>query len=295
MNSNNVPLVFIHIGDAPPDYAKRAVLQARRWNPNAPIFFLSSAIPASYGAGEEWISIDSIPKTYAHIRFLETSRLNSTWRGGFWRSTTERLFILEDWMLHQGIKECIHMENDIMLYTEFNRLLPVLRKGKGLSTTFQGQGVKRDQVRVCFAVLYVARQEALSNLLVFLSNPSSTDEMQRGGDYWDVTPEDCSLLPTAPVGVTLISETYRSWYENPEFPVIFDAAAYGQYLGGIDPRNGSEGPGFVNLDTDFRTDQFQYIWRMDSLDRRYPVLQDKDGREWNLANLHIHSKELEKF
>jgi len=294
MNSNNIPLVFIHIGDAPPDYAKHAVLQARRWNPDAPIFFLSSTIPASYGAGEQWISIHDIPKTRAHARFLEKSRLDATWRGGFWRSTTERLFILEDWMLHHGIKECIHTENDIMLYTEFNKLLPVLRKGKGLSTTFQGQGVNRDQVRLCFAVLYVARLEVLSNFLLFLSNPSSIDEMQRGGDYWEMMPEDCSLLPTAPTGVTLKYETYRSWYENPEFPVIFDAAAYGQYLGGIDPRNGPEGPGFVNLDTDFRADQFKYKWRTDSSGRRYPVIE-KDGKDWPLANLHIHSKRLEMF
>jgi hypothetical protein len=92
----------------------------------------------------------------------------------------------------------------------------------------------------------------------------------------------------------MISDTFREWYENPEFSWVFDGAAYGQYLGGEDPRNGTKGPGFVNTDVDFRTDQFLYGWRADA-GRRYPTLLDGRGKEWRIANLHIHCKRLADF
>jgi hypothetical protein len=76
---------------------------------------------------------------------------------------------------------------------------------------------------------------------------------------------------------------------------VFDAAAHGQYLGGEDPRNGPRGPGFVNQDAEFRADQFMYTWRKDAAERLYPLIIDKDGKEWPIANLHIHSKRLKDF
>ena len=290
MSSTNIPIVFIHIGGAPPDYAAVAVRQARLWNPAAPIFFLSSVV-AEYGAGEQWLTLADIPKGATRKRFEATTELDATWRGGFWRVTTERLFILEDWMRSAGVEECLHVENDNMLYASVADLVPALRTGHGLSTPFHGSG--GDRPRVCFSVLYCKSVDALANFLFCLaSSKVNRDEMMRGGDYWLDTPEECSLLPSTPVGVKLIYETYRSWYENPAFPYIFDAAAHGQFLGGEDPRNGTQGPGFVNLDTDFRTDQFDYEWRTGE-NGRYPVI-NMDG-VWKLANLHIHCKRLAEF
>jgi hypothetical protein len=294
MSPTTIPIVFIHIGDAPPDYAAVAVRQARLWNPFAPIYFLSS-VAADYRADENWVLLADIPPTANHQRFRNSTSLDATWRGGFWRSTTERLFILEDWMRWAGVSECIHFENDNMVYVDIAELLPALRNGAGISTTFQGQGATLDQIRMCFSVLYCNSVDAISNFLFTLAaRPENTDEMQRGGQYWADTPEECSVLPTAPVDVKLVSENYRSWYENPEFPCLFDASAHGQFLGGEDPRNGSQGPGFVNLDTDFRTDQFLYGWRRE-LGLRYPTLLDRNGREWRIANLHIHCKRLADF
>lgn len=297
MSSNRIPLVFIHIGDAPPGYVSTAIEQARKWNPTCPIVFISSVHSDEDFADEEKIILSTVPKSPNHVKFLENTRLSSDWRGGFWRATTERLFVLEDWMRWKGIQECLHLENDIMLYTDVSALVPTLRKtSAGLSTTFQGQGVKLDQVRMCFSLLYCRSVDALSNFVASLAvNNRGTDEMQMSGPYWQDTPEECSVLPTAPTGVTLVSETFRRWYENPAFSCIFDAAAHGQYLGGIDPIHGEAGVAFVNRDTDYRTDQFLYGWSMDSNKRRYPVLMDKVGKIWHIANLHVHCKRLDDF
>ena len=299
MGSTSIPIVFIHIGGAPPEYARIAVQQARRWNPSADIIFLSSVIPeGGYGVGEQWVALADIPKGDIHIRFAEVSGLDTSFRGGFWRSTTERFFYLEDWMRFKGIEECFHLENDNTLYADISELADTLRATTcGLSTTFQGQGYNQKSIRACFSVLYCKTLNALSTFNFFLAGSSAAvNDMERGGDYWSENPEECSFLPSAPSGVRLVSELYRSWYEDNRFSCIFDASAHGQFIGGTDPSNrGHVGPGFVNTDTDFRADQFLYGWKADALGRRYPVVTAANGKEWKLANLHIHCKRLQDF
>lgn len=268
---------------------RTAVKQARLWNPVAQIICISSVIE-EYGQGETWVASDDIPTSEAHKRFRLITPLQ-----GFWQWTTERIFVLEDWMRWKGVDECFHLENDNMLYENVSDLLPFLRQGAGLSTTFQGQGSGHDSVRICFSVLYCKSVEALGRLAMYLaSTPSRIDEMRLCGLYWLDTPEDCSLLPTAPVGVTLESETYRHWIEDSRIGCIFDSSTYGQFLGGTDPQYRDTGPGFINPDCDFRADQFEYTWAYDA-GRRYPVIADKGDRPWKIVNLHIHSKRLEDF
>lgn len=292
--SKEIPIVFVHIGGAPPAYLRDAVRQARTWNPDAPIVCISS-VTDTYGFGERWVAADTLPVGATHARFKSTTLLPGN---GFWQWTTERLFVLEEWMRHEGVGECIHLENDIMVYQTFSDIREALAANSpGLSTTFQGQGAKMDMMRLCFSVLYCSSVDALSNFLLYLASaPSSVNEMERGGLYWLDTPEECFYLPTAPVGVALKDEMCRHWYEGAGgFPGIFDSSVYGQYLGGSDPAYMRYEPGFVNPDCDFRADQFIYKWDKDEAGRRYPVIQDTGGREWKLMNLHIHSKGLAAF
>ena len=291
----SVPIVFVHIGGAPPDYAAVAVRQARLWNPTTPIVFLSSVV-GDYGAGEEWIALSDIPMSLSHKKFCETTPLDTAFRDGFWRSTTERLFFLEDWAIWKGVKEFFHVENDNTLYMPLEEMLPTLRVKKGLSVPFHGQGVEKNgDARMCYSVFYCNSLEALSHFTYFLAVArSDQDEMIRGGVYWKDNTDSYSCLPTVPATARFASDSFRDWYIG-SASWVFDGSAYGQYLGGEDPRNGPKGPGFVNTDVDFRADQFLYGWRKDSSGRRFPTLMDSGGKEWRIANLHIHSKRLADF
>lgn len=293
-----IPIVFVHIGSVIPDYACIAIQQARRWNPDAPIIFLASTVPErGYGSDEEWVPIADIPLTPEHKRFQETTLLDMTFRNGFWRYTTERLFVLEDWMRWKGVGECLHMEYDNMLYRNVEELAPIMRAtGKGLSATFNGPAELNGGIHVAFSFVYCNNVEKLTQFLFFLAaTRSRIDEMRRAGEYWLENIDDYPLLPTIPPGTHLISELYRSWYENPAFPCVFDAAAHGQFMGGDDPRNGGPRGPYVNMHVDYRTDRLKYIWKVDAVCRRFPVIVDNDGKEWPIVNLHIHCKRLEDF
>jgi hypothetical protein len=292
-----IPIVFVHLGPAIPPYWKDAVQQARRWNPDSPIICISEKAHA-FDASEQWVELSTLPDSPAYARFKQRNYLDSSFRDGFWRYTTERLFVLESWMEWTGVSEFFHLENDNTLYLNLEEYKSQFHfYSPGLLVPFVGQGEARDTPHICFSVMYCNSLKAITEFLQSLaSSLSIQNEMIRGGEYWMLNPESCGCLPSAPPGAVLLDETYKEWLIQPSCPILFDGAAHGQYMGGQDPRNeGFKDSGYINLYTDFRADQFVYAWKVDEAGRRYPVLLDSDGRPWRLANLHIHCKRIHEF
>ena len=79
------------------------------------------------------------------------------------------------------------------------------------------------------------------------------------------------------------------------FPFIFDAAAMGQYLGGVDPNNNpGDTRGFVNESCAIRYDLHQFEWEIiDGIKK--PFLVMKNGQRKPIFNLHIHCKKVASF
>jgi hypothetical protein len=87
--------------------------------------------------------------------------------------------------------------------------------------------------------------------------------------------EDAGFLPTVSNECEIRSNDHVFATAHGEgFRGVWDAAAYGQYLGGIDERNGAGRQiGFVNETSAFRTDQFTFSWDVsagDGGDLKYP-------------------------
>jgi len=74
------------------------------------------------------------------------------------------------------------------------------------------------------------------------------------------------------------------------FNYIFDGAAIGQYLGGVDPANISSNTiGFVNETCIIKFNKYSFVWK----DKK-PFIIIR-GKEYPIFNLHIHSKNLKMF
>ncbi len=79
------------------------------------------------------------------------------------------------------------------------------------------------------------------------------------------------------------------------FNSIFDGAAIGQYLGGINPAVHSNArPGFINETCIFNPSRIVIEWRRDEKNRNVPFAVF-DGAAYRINNLHIHSKKLHDF
>jgi hypothetical protein len=105
------------------------------------------------------------------------------------------------------------------------------------------------------------------------------------------------LIETLPIFVTNNDTPEHTFvtkqYEH--FQYIFDAAAMGQYLGGVDPRNKpGDTRGFINETCIIKYNNYEFIWRTNENGFKQPFLV-VDNETIPIFNLHIHSKQLISF
>ena len=89
------------------------------------------------------------------------------------------------------------------------------------------------------------------------------------------------------------NNTYSKNYDS--FKMIFDGAAIGQYLGGIDPRNKKgDTRGFINETTVVKYNKYKFAWIKNKESLYVPHIELND-KFVPVCNLHIHSKNLGNF
>jgi len=276
----SLPLVYVHVGSLPPpEYLYDNIYQVITQRIAHTLVVLCNACQAhsvqtalaSLNCPTDRVSVEPIEtlplELYNH--YLTLTHHMHAFRDGFWQSTTARFFVLEAYMRTHPDPLC-HVENDVMLYLPIDTLCNNL-------PTDQIAGVRDAPQRVIPSFLYipdhVCAQSLVEHILSSVQSSFSND-MELLSSFPRLYP-----LPTTPGG-----------------PVLFDGAAIGQYLGGIDPRNICDPPnqamvldnprrGFVNETSTFKPDT--YTWAR------------SEGRYWcgttAVANLHIHSKQLYQF
>jgi hypothetical protein len=303
------PIVFIHIGEKIPSYAATAISQAALFNGDDAIILL-----ANQKALEDFklnfphlsyqpISCESLKMTKEHREFLQLSTLDPNFRDGFWKYASERFLYLYDLIEEYDLQNVFHLEYDVMLYVNLESLLPILQKN------YPGIGATFDNDERCIpGFVYISQKSAMKKLAKFFAMHANSgwNDMQVLGAYKSVEgPQQIQNLPVimpeylknnalvSPSGHTVKNTKLYSCYFE-EFQSIFDAAALGQYLGGIDPRNGESKPGFINESCVFNPSLLRFIWEQDSQGRWIPfAIFGKTCCRIN--NLHIHSKKLENF
>ncbi len=302
-------IVFIHLGQRFPDYLLTAIDQARLFNPDCPIYVIVNqramqGRQALTKNGEIYVMAESLPQEPAHQLFKQRSKLDRTFRGGFWLYATERFFYLHELIKKYELSDVIHLESDVMLYREAEDLLPPLQAhyaGK-IGATFDHNG------RCIAGFFYVSEEAPIEKFTRFLSEKAflQYNDMEflvafkehEEGRWIEQLP---IIMPAYVENHPLISpHEHRGDPPGPfynyfdEFQSIFDAAAIGQYIGGTDPKNNAGGPGFINESCVFNPSYFQYEWIVDEKGRRFPVAIYQT-QAYRINNLHVHCKNLKPF
>ncbi len=302
-------IVFVHIGSQLPDYLKYAVYQARIFNPEIAIYVAGNEKAfAAYSFNFDQLNVkkvflEQLPRTTIHQRFIVNSTHDKNYRNGFWLYATERFLYLHDLMQHLGLFDVFHLESDNMLYADLQSMLPVFRAHyPRIAAVFD------TDTRCVPGFIYLAHKEAMEHLAEFFVRQARTgkNDMDVIGLYRELNGRETIdqlpiLMKSYLYHYPLVSgtgqrttrpESYIQYID--EFKSVFDGAAFGQYLGGQDPRNGPCAPGFVNLDAIFNVSNIIFDWKRDRWGRRVPYA--RVGQDQVKVNtLHIHSKQLEKF
>lgn len=223
------------------------------------------------------IEIVDLSRSDLASRFEQESILPTSFRGGFFRHCFKRFIVIFEYLSSHRMTNVLHFENDIMVYRDCEEWRPFLDKEIHL--------VMDSHDRCVPSVMFFRDDRLLGECLRNHGVYSDKNDMYFWGSCFQVYRGRIGTLP-----ITTTDAEY-----TPHLGV-FDGAAIGQYLGGIDPRNtpipGQNSTGFVNETCREKYDRHSFEWHHDA-DHGvwYPVMDD----EIRINNLHIHSKNLGAF
>lgn len=219
------------------------------------------------------------------FRFNQVSTLDKGFRGGFWFHTSARFFFIHAFMVKYGVKDVIHIENDVLLYYDCDKELAEtsLLIDKKLYIPFD-----TDERNIA-SIVYIPDADIFGQILGHYD--FAKNDMYNFSEIRKRT----GLIQNLPIFVRDDSDPIRSFVTNGFQKYIFDAAAIGQLVGGVDPRNaGGDTRGFVNETCVIKyKDEGEIIWKMiDGLNKPFIKI---DTREVPIFNLHIHCKDLASY
>jgi len=271
--------VFVHIGSKPiPSYMKTAIEQAqkitkgRTWIISEKEFYVGSKCIW-------WDAKKLMEWSDDYKEFMHHNHLNSQGFGDFWTVTLARMFLIETMMLEEDIKEILHIENDVLIYQDPDKL----------NFPYDVNITKVTNQHDSLAYTVIKNRESLkwmNRQFVELIKFSKTTLMRLTGANM-IT--EMTLLP-AIVEKSKGKLGYLSTVPNRDEEILFDGASIGQFLFGI-PNKPT--PGFRDPRHYFHqyldNNDVEFIWENNKL-----FLEENKGKKYQIANLHIHSKQLDK-
>ena len=230
------------------------------------------------------VDVASLVDSY---QFNSVTKMDNGFRDGFWTSTSSRFFYIYALMKRDGIIDVIHIENDVLLYYNCDILQSRLDRTK-IYLPFDSYS--RNIASIMYIPSHLIFKKVLDRFIY------SENDMYNFSLIRKIMPETIDQFP---ICYPLDSFTLEQKYVCSNFDLfkmIFDAAAIGQYLGGVDPRNTpGDTRGFINETCVIKYTDFVYKWITGNDGVRRPFIILKNGDSIPIFNLHIHCKCLEVF
>ncbi len=300
-------IVLIHMGsrDVPP-YAADCIEQIRLLS-DIPVYFIlskSKKITKRLAAGCNIIYLEDLPLSKAHHDFYrKMSSLRAVF-DNFFQSALERFYVLDEAIKYLGLKNVIHMENDILLYEDPQKLIGMLKGHYGDMTV-----PRMNEKDSMASVMFIPDEGSLLRFLTYIND-----------HIYDKGCNDMNLLaaymrekglPSLPViyeeylednilenkkGEKAPDEHVSDYYLHAgEYGGFFDAAPLGQFIGGTDkkPAGVTDNRGFINQAAFIDPSRLDIKW--EKRDQGFvPTVHYKE-KTYRIFNLHVHCKDLRKY
>ena len=302
---NNYNIVLVHLGDDFFDYILDNINQLLCFENENINLVISKKHLNNLSSVKDKINIiflEELNKNSNYINFLKNTRLDSSFRGGFWKFATERFYVIECVINQYNMENVYHFENDVMVYFNMNEYNNILSEKYDI-------GLILDNDSRCIpSFIFIKDSFSISKMNEYImNNTNNFNDMQMLAAFFQNNTEiSCLTLPVIPSSYIENNELINSvgWrvknneiYSNDFnlFNSVFDGAAMGQYLGGVDKRNDSRNTvGFINESSVYCVNKFDYVWELDEKNRKILYII-YNNEKIKVNNLHIHSKELNKF
>lgn len=214
--------------------------------------------------------------------FKKKSRMNKSYRNGFWHLCSMRLVYIYTVMIQKKLTDCLHIENDVTIYCNLEETR-VFNSNK-VCCVFDTVN------RVIPSVIYIPNSEAFKPVITNYDHTKIDMENLAGHDE-TIIEKLPIYIPTTTTNITnMVTKNYT------KYGWIFDGAAIGQYLGGVDARN-IEGDtrGFINETCVIKYNTNIFHWIQDDQTKLYRPYIYINDIIYPIFNLHIHSKKINNF
>lgn len=212
---------------------------------------------------------------------FENKSGDSDFLDGFWTRTSSRFFIIAEYAKFKNIESFFHIENDVALFSDLQRESLIFNESQ------YDMFLAMDRYYRCIpSILWIRNYSILEKLSLFIfSNPNRND-MENLALFFYQNSDLVSNLPIIPNEKIALKDWEIDYQNNFEIlNGVFDAAALGQYLFGIDPIcSDNNSSGFINETCVFDPSQFEYI--KDGSD--FYILTE--SKKIKIFNLHMHCK-----
>ena len=235
-------------------------------------------IVPSFETVKSFIKIVVVEDMTDPFEFNSKSSLNKVDRDGFWHHASARFFVIYSFMLKYGVQNVIHIENDVLLYYNCDEVLTFEKKQVYIPfDTFE---------RNVASIVYIPDASIFGEILNHYN--FEQNDMYNFSEIRKKT----GLITNLPIFVRDVSTLEKAFVTDGFTKYIFDAAAIGQFIGGVDPRN-IEGDtrGFVNETCVIKYNEVgEIVWN-----QKKPFIRINETEEVPIFNLHIHCKNLSAY
>lgn len=286
MNELIMHLLLVHTGPEFPTYLNDCVAQIRCISKISIVVLIDGeyaekVLPCD---GLTVVPLESLPEDQYAKEYIRTSKLDASFRGGFWRAASLRFFYIHTYTRLHGLQDIFHIEYDNLIYQDFTKFL-------GAFQTRRMWCVLDSPTRCVPSFLYWRDSDAVFDVVLSLLSaaPRGLNDMEALALHTQAYPKAVGLLPIVTRDYAGAHPVFSS--ASILFGHLFDGAAVGQYVGGVDPRNiPGNTCGFINETAAFRCDRVTLEWRRGDNGLVRPFMNS-----YPLVNLHIHSKELSRW
>lgn len=197
-----------------------------------------------------------------------------------WRTSIFRVFLVRDCIKYLNLENCYHFDSDVLLFEPSSKFEHLIKDSDGLSVTYHTED------EIVFGFSKFGDIHKIDEICDILCEIIFDEEKQK--DYYTIMPNEMQLLG----GIykrrpDLIKRL--NVFPN-EDGVVFDPSSYGQYLGGT---NNGHPSGWYG--------DHHVIGREIGRGVLAPIFENNKpyvitgGKKYPLVNLHIHSKNTERF
>jgi hypothetical protein len=234
-----------------------------------------------FGLHIKLINVNELEESF---NFIKHTSLDKNFRDGFWALTSLRFFYIYEFMKKYQINDVIHIENDVLLYYNCNELIDKFDKNY-MYIPFDSY------TRNIASIMYIPNVDIFKKIMDKYN--FNKNDMENFSKIKELT----GLITNLPIFPSNFVTSREELFVSTNFDIfycIFDAAAMGQYLGGIDPRNiQGDTRGFINETCIIKYNKYNFIQEtIDNINKPFLIV---NNIKIPIFNLHVHSKNLKKF